>query len=143
VWRGRPLWQVGLASAVVAAAASVATYLIARAAGVPMALTEVFEDTFARMPVANMAFAALLDGGLTGTVVAAACRRWASRPRMTFLALAAIGLIASFTLPITSDASTATKIVLSISHVVVAAIIVPALALALPVTTDRRGKPGG
>jgi hypothetical protein len=35
-------------------------------------------------------------------------------------------------LPVVSDASTATKLVLSISHVVVTAIIVPALALALP-----------
>ncbi len=39
---------------------------------------------------------------------------------------------ASIVLPIISDASTATKVVLSISHVVVAAIIVTALALALP-----------
>jgi uncharacterized protein DUF6069 len=43
-----------------------------------------------------------------------------------------LGLIISFVFPITSDASTATKVVLSISHVVVAAIIVPALAIALP-----------
>jgi len=139
---GRPLWQVGLAAAVVAAVASVAVYLIARAAGVPMALTEVFEDHFARMPVANMAFAALLEGGLAGTVLAAGCRRWARRPRRWFLALAAIGLAASFALPITSDGSTGTKVVLSISHVVVAVIIVPALALALPTVTDRPAKPG-
>ena len=142
LWTGRPLWQVGLAAAVVAAAASVAVYAAGRAAGVPMALTEVFEDKFARMPVANMVFAALLEGGLAGTVLAAACRRWAPRPRVWFLALAAVGLVASFALPITSDGSTATKVVLSISHVVVAAIIVPALALALPVSADRPGKRG-
>lgn len=128
----RPLWQVGLAAALVAAVASILVYVAARAAGVPMELTEIFEDRFARMPVMNMAWAALLDGGVTGTVLAAACRRWARRPRATFLAVAAIGLIASFAFPIASDASTATKVVLSISHVVVAAIIVPALALALP-----------
>ena len=141
LWTGRPLWQVGLVAAVVAAVASVAVYGIARAAGVPMALTEVFEDHFARMPVANMVYAALLEGGLAGTALAAACRRWAPRPRLSFLVLAAIGLVASFALPITSDGSTATKVALSISHVVVAVIIVPALALALPVTTDRPGKP--
>jgi hypothetical protein len=56
--------------------------------------------------------------------------------------LAAIGLVASFALPITSDGSTATKVALSISHVVVAVIIVPALALALPVRADLRGRPG-
>jgi hypothetical protein len=132
-WTQRPLWPVGLAAALVAAAASVLVYLVARAGGVPMELTEVFEDHFARMPVMNMAWAALLEGGVAGTLLAAACRRWASRPRSAFLALAMIGLIASFVLPVVSDAGTATKVVLSLSHVVVAAIIVPALALALPV----------
>jgi Family of unknown function (DUF6069) len=132
LWTGRPLWQVGLVSALVAAAASVVVYAVARAAGVPMELTEVFEDEFARMPVMNMAWAALLDGGVTGTVLAAACRRWSRRPRSSFVVLAMIGLLGSFALPIMSDATTATKVVLAIGHVVVAIIIVPALALALP-----------
>lgn len=131
-WTQRPLWQVGLAAAPVAAVASVLVYVVARAAGVPMELTEVFEDEFARMPMMNMAWGALLDGGATGTVLAIACRRWAGRPRACFAALAATGLVASLALPIISDASTATKVVLSISHVVVAIIIVPPLALALP-----------
>lgn len=140
LWTDRPLWQIGLAAALVAAAASFALYAIARAAGVPMELTEVFENEFARMPVENMAFAALLEGGLGGTILAAACRRWARRPRLLFLCLALIGLIASFAFPIFSDASTATKVVLSISHVVVAAIIVPALALALPARRERMSR---
>lgn len=131
-WTRRPLWLVGLVAALVAAIASVAVYAVARIIGVPMELTEVLEDQFARMPVLNMAWAALLDGGLAGTVLAAACRRWAKQPRAAFVVCAATGLIASFALPVVSDASTATKVVLSISHVVVAAIIVPALALALP-----------
>lgn len=146
-WTERPLWQVGLASALVAAVAGIIVYVAARAAGVPMELTEVFEDKFARMPMMNMAWAALLDGGTVGTVLAVACRRWASRPRSYFVTLAMIGLIGSLALPIVSDASTATKVVLSISHVVVAIIIVPALALALPPETTRTGKgrhsPGG
>jgi hypothetical protein len=131
-WTERPLWQVGLATALAAATASVTLYWVALAAGVPMELTEVFEDDFARMPVMNMAWGALLEGGVAGTVLAAACRRWAGRPRPVFVALAMAGLVASFALPICSDASTATKVVLSLSHVVVAAVIVPALALALP-----------
>jgi hypothetical protein len=123
---------VGSAAALAAAAASVLLYLAARVAGVPMELTEVFEDHFARVPVMNMAWAALLEGGVGGTVLAAGCRRWAGHPRSAFLVLTAVGLVASFVFPVESDASTATKIVLSVSHVVVAAIIVPALALALP-----------
>jgi Family of unknown function (DUF6069) len=134
-WAKRPLWQVGLASALVATVASVLVYVAARAGSVPMELTEVFENQFARMPVMNMVWAALLEGGVAGTVLAAVCRRWIRRPRSSFVALAMAGLIASFVLPITSDATTATKVVLSISHVVVAIIIVPALALSLP---DRR-----
>jgi hypothetical protein len=136
-WVQRPLWQVGAVTALVAAVASVIVYAAARAAGVPMELTEVFEDTFRRMPVMNMVYASLLEGGIAGTALAAACRKWTSRPRTWFLALAMIGLAASIVLPIVSDASTATKLVLSFSHVVVAAIIVPALALALP--TSRSG----
>jgi uncharacterized membrane protein len=136
-WTGRPLWQVGFAAALVAAAASIIVYAAARAGGVPMELTEVFADQFARMPVMNMAWAALLEGGLAGTALAAACRRWTGRPRSYFVTLAVAGLIASFALPVTSDASTATKVVLVISHVVVAIIIVPALALALPSGTTR------
>ena len=65
-------------------------------------------------------------------MLAAGCRRWSTHPRSAFLVLAAFGLLASFALPALSDASTATKVVLSVSHVLVAAIIVPALALALP-----------
>jgi hypothetical protein len=74
---------------------------------------------------------------VVGTVLAIACRRWTRRPRSYFVALAITGLIASLALPIASDASTATKVVLSISHVVVAIIIVPALALALPSRATR------
>lgn len=131
-WIERPLWQVGMAAALLSAVASVLVYAVARAAGVPMELTEVFADGFARMPAQNMAFAALLEGGVAGTALAAACRRWARRPRAYFVAVATVGLALSFVLPIVSDASTATKVVLSISHVVVAIIIVPALTLALP-----------
>ena len=134
----RPLWCIGSVAALVAAAASVLVYVAARAGGVPMELTEVFEDDFARMPVLNMVWGALLEGGVAGTALAAACRRWANRPRSAFVALATVGLVASFALPVASDASTATKVVLSISHLVVAAIIVPALAMALP---QQRGQP--
>jgi hypothetical protein len=129
---GRPLWQVGLAAALAAAAASVVVYAVARMAGVPMELTEVFDDEYARMPVMNMAWAALLEGGVAGTLLAAACRRWASHPRRLFVTLTVLGLTGSFVLPIASDATTATKVVLCVGHIVVAIIIVPVLAFALP-----------
>jgi hypothetical protein len=137
---GRPLWLVGSAAALVAAASAVVVYGVARAAGVPMELTEVFEDEYARMPVQNMVWGALLEGGLAGTALAWACRRWAARPRASFVALAMLGLAASFALPLGSDADAATKVALSISHVVVASIIVPALAVALPRKTSTTNR---
>jgi hypothetical protein len=142
-WTRRPLWLIGLIAGLIAAAVSILIYLLARTAGVPMALTEVFANHFARMPIMNMAWGALLDGALAGTLLAAACRRWARHPRAAFITITTIGLIASFTLPATSDASTTTKIVLSISHIAVAIIIVPALALALPRQTPRPHPPPG
>jgi hypothetical protein len=54
-WTQRPLWLVGLGAATLAAVAGVAVYAVARIIGVPMELTEVFENHFARMPVLNMA----------------------------------------------------------------------------------------
>jgi hypothetical protein len=133
-WTRRPLWQIGLGAAAIASAANVVAYVVARATGVPLELTEVFEDDFTRMPVQNFVLATLLEGGVAGTVLAAACRRWARHPRAYFVALGAIGTLASFAVPITSDGSTATVVVLSISHVVAALIIVPPLALALRAT---------
>jgi hypothetical protein len=130
-WTERPLWQVGLAAALVAAAANVAVYVAARAAGVPLQLTEVFSDDFDQMPVSSFVLGTLLEGGAAGTALAAACRRWAPHPRTWFIALAAIGTIASFVLPILSDGTTATIVVLSITHVVAALIIVPPLAQTL------------
>jgi hypothetical protein len=130
-WRERPLWQVGLAAAVAASAANVVVYLVARAVGVPLELTEVFSDHFGRIPVQSFVLATLLDGGTTATILALACRRWATRPRAYFVALAVIGAVASLSLPIGSDGTTATKIVLSISHGIAAVVIVSALALSL------------
>lgn len=118
-------------AALIAAAANTVAYVAARLAGVPLELTEVFSDHFGRMPVSSFVLATLLDGGAVAIVLAAACQRWAPRPRTWFVALAVVGTIASLWLPLASDATTATMIVLSISHAVAALIIVPALALTL------------
>ncbi|MGH9213124.1 MAG: DUF6069 family protein [Acidimicrobiales bacterium] len=83
-WTRRPLWQVGLTAALAAAAANVVIYAIARAADVPMELTEVFSDDFQRMPAINVALGTLLDGGVVAIALAAGCRRRAKQPRATF-----------------------------------------------------------
>jgi hypothetical protein len=130
-WTNRPLWQVGLVAALIAAAANTVLYVVARLAGVPLELTEVFSDHFGRMAVHSFVLATLLEGGAVGTIAAAACQRWAPRPRTSFIALAVVGTMVSFWLPLASDATTATMVVLSLSHLVAALIIVPALALTL------------
>jgi Family of unknown function (DUF6069) len=130
-WTQRPLWQVGLAAALVAAAANSVLYVVARLVGVPLELTEVFSDHFGRIPVSSFVLGTLLDGGVVATLLAAACRRWAPRPRTWFVALAVSGTVASLGLPLTSDGTTATKVALSIGHLVAALAIVPPLALTL------------
>jgi Family of unknown function (DUF6069) len=115
----------------IAAAANTVLYVLARLAGVPLELTEVFSDHFGRIPVQSFVLATLLEGGAVGTIAAAACQRWAPRPRRWFIALAVVGTMVSFWLPLASDATTATMVVLSISHLVAALIIVPALALTI------------
>jgi hypothetical protein len=130
-WTQRPLWQVGLATPLVAVAANTILYALARVAGVPLELTEVFSDQFARIPVSSFVLATLFEGSAAATVTAAACQRWAPRPRTWFVTLAVIGTVASFWLPLASDATTATIVVLLVSHVVAALLIVPPLALTL------------
>jgi hypothetical protein len=118
-----------------ASAANAVLYAVARLAGVPLELTEMFSDHFGRIPVQSFVLATLLDGGIVATTLAttlaAACRRWAPHPRTWFVVLAVIGTVASLGLPLASDATTATKVVLSIGHVVAALVIVPALPLTL------------
>jgi hypothetical protein len=127
---------VGLAAALVAAAASVVVYVAARAAGVPMELTEVFEDQFARMPLMNVAWAALLDG--IGRY-RAGCRVSAmDQAPPVVLRGAGVDRPHRLFLPAHHKRrQRCDQVVLAISHVIVAIIIVPALAMDLP-----RGTPG-
>jgi hypothetical protein len=126
------LWRVGGIAAVVAAAANAVLYVGARAVGVPLELTEVFETEFQRVPVSSFVLATLLEGGLVATVTAAACRRWAARPRRWFVALAMGGTFASLSLPLVSDGTAATIVVLCLSHVMAALVLVPPLLRVLP-----------
>jgi len=142
------LWPRGLIAASVAAAVNVILFGAARAAGVPLELTETFDDTFRPMSVLSFVLATLLDGGVVATATAALCRRWLRRPRTSFTALAIVGTIGSLALPIISDGTTATKVVLCVAHVVAAAIIVPALSFGLPqrrhrTTVEHRLDPEG
>jgi amino acid transporter len=65
---------------------------------------------------------------VVGIVLASALARWARRPQRTFV-IATVALTALSLLPDASaDASTATRHVLALTHVVAAAIVIPAVA---------------
>jgi hypothetical protein len=73
--------QILIRSGIGIPAASTVVYLVARAVRIPLELTEVFSDHFGRIPVQSFVLATLLDGGATGTILALACRRWATSSR--------------------------------------------------------------
>lgn len=75
--------------------------------------------------------------GLVGVVLAAALSRWARRPRRTFL-VATVALTALSLVPdVLADADVGTRVLLMTTHLVAAAVVVPALARAL---AGRRGR---
>ena len=114
----------GIAAALVAAAATWAVAAAARAAGVDL--------TVAGEPIPLLGFANLtVVGGLLGVALAAVLTRRAARPRRTFVrvtgTLTAVSLVPPFLVP----AAAPTVAVLVLTHLVAAAVIVPALATRL------------
>ena len=123
------LWAPGLKVAVVAAAATTAVAMGAKAVGVPL---EAGGDPFPLLgfPQLTVVFA------VVGLVIASVLRRSANRPRTawvrTTVALTALSLVPDVLL----DADVNTKLTLMVTHLVAAAIVIPAVArrLADPAT---------
>jgi Family of unknown function (DUF6069) len=121
----RPLVRAGVLSGVAAAIAATVIAALARAGDVPLKIDG------ERVPTAGFAQLTLLGAAL-GVLLAAVIRR---RHRFVGVALAAtaLSLVPSLALP----DHAATKSVLVLTHLVAAAIVVPALARQLPADTDR------
>jgi len=119
------VWRVGLLATVLAAAATATVAAIASAADVP--LTMAGEE----IPVSGFATLTVFFS-VIGVVLAWAIGRWTPRPRATFVAITVALTLVSFVPSITSDASTATRVVLCIAHALAAAIVIPLLASRLP-----------
>jgi hypothetical protein len=114
------LWKAGLGAGVVASGATVVTAGIARAADVPL--------TVGGEAIPLWGFAQLtMIGTIVGVVLATALGRWARRPRHTFVVTTVMLTALSIVPDITADASTATRVVLALTHVVAAAIVIPAV----------------
>ncbi|HEV7760988.1 MAG TPA: DUF6069 family protein [Acidimicrobiales bacterium] len=134
----RPLWLVGAGAGLVAAAAVALVAAVAKAADVPLAVASSSSSapevipTFGFVTITVMSTAA-------GIVLAMALARWAKRPARTFTIVAVALTAVSFVLPHTAhNATTATRLVLDLTHVVAAAIVIPALASALAARPARR-----
>jgi hypothetical protein len=119
--RAHPLRRATLVSGAVAAVATTAVAVAARAVDVPLAI-----DGEA-IPVLGFAQLTLI-GAILGGLLVAACNRFAGRARRAFLTVS-IGLTALSCVPsVAWPPDVATKVVLVTTHVLAATIIVPALA---------------
>lgn len=120
----RRLGRTGLLAVLGAVALTTAAAALGRAAGVEL------EVAAEPIPVSGVAFVTGVFSSV-GVVIALAFLRWSDRPRVWFVrttvALTAVSLVP----PVLADTDTATTITLIGLHLVAAAVMVPALALAL------------
>src|SRR5438105_2246105 len=119
--KSRSLWRTSLVAGVAAAAATCAVAGIAHAAGVSL-------ETAPGQAIPVYAFGQLtLFFTIVGVVIARTLGRWASQPRSTFarttLVLTALSLVPDAIV----SADAATKATLMLTHLVAAAIVIPAL----------------
>jgi predicted MFS family arabinose efflux permease len=106
---------------------------IAKAADVPLAVASSSSDAPEVIPTSGVT-TLVLGIGVVGVIMALAFNRWAKRPARTFVAVTAVLTVVSFITPTSvfaHNATTATRLVLELMHVVAAAIIIPPIAYRL------------
>jgi hypothetical protein len=117
----RPLITGGLTATAVAAAATATIAAAGEFAGISLLVGG------APIPVSGFAVLTVI-GSVVGLVLALVLARSARRPRTAFvrttIALTALSLVPD----VLADASVATKVLLMLTHVVAAAIVIPAIA---------------
>jgi hypothetical protein len=127
----RRMWAVGAAAAVFASLIVIVVVAIAKGAGVPMEVAESSTKQPEQIPLLGYA-TVILGSTLVGLLLATACARWIRRPRLAFVISALVLTAVSFAFPATTTATTATKVMLEITHVVPATLIIVAIAAHLP-----------
>jgi hypothetical protein len=120
----RPVLRTGLAYGLVAAAATTAVAGIAHAAGVSL---DVSGKPIPLAGFAQITFVATM----IGTLLAAVYARRAARPRHTFVVTTLVLTALSLIPDVLADAQVSTRTTLALTHVVAAAIVIPALAARL------------
>jgi hypothetical protein len=113
--------RTGLVAGATAAVATTAYAAAVHAAGVSFAISGKAIPTPGFGEVTFVA-------ALIGTAIAAILARRATRPLRTFLVTTVALTLASFGPDLTADAHVSTKVALVLSHVLAAAIVIPALA---------------
>jgi hypothetical protein len=113
-----------LAGSVATVTAAVATALVA-ASGEAVGISTAVSGT--SIPVSGFAVLTVIFAAL-GLGIAAALRRFARRPRTAWLRTTVALTVLSFVPDVLADATVSTKILLMLTHVVAAAIVIPAVA---------------
>lgn len=117
----KQLWRTGVVAGLIAGGATSAFAAIAHGADVSL---KVSGEPIPVVGFAQVTFVATI----IGTILAVVLSRRANRPQHTFVT-ATIALTAMSVIPdALADAHTATKVVLALTHVLAAAIVIPALA---------------
>jgi hypothetical protein len=115
------LLLTGAAATVAAAVATSAVAAAGQAVGVSTAL--------AGVPIPTSGFAVLtLIFSVVGLVIATALRRFARRPRTVWIRTTVVLTALSFVPDLLADAAVGTKALLIVTHIVAAAIVIPAVA---------------
>jgi hypothetical protein len=119
------LLAAGVAATAVASLATTAVAAAGQAAGVSL------EVAGAPIPVPGFATLTAICS-VVGLVIAAALSRWARRPRRAFVRTTVALTVLSLVPDLLADAAWSTKALLMLTHLVAAAIVVPAVARRLP-----------
>ena len=115
------VWRTGVGYGLVAAAATTTVAGIAHAAGVSL---DISGEAIPLAGFAQLTFVCTM----VGTLLAAVSAHRASHPRHTFVVTTLVLTALSIVPDVLADAAASTRITLALTHVVAAAIVIPALS---------------
>jgi hypothetical protein len=117
----RSLVTTGVVAAAVASAATAAVAAAGRAAGISL------DVSGAPIPILGFAMLTAIFS-FVGLVLAVVLARFARRPRTAFVRTTVVLTVLSLVPDVIADATPATKALLMLTHLVAAAIVIPAIA---------------
>ncbi|MEU8330365.1 DUF6069 family protein [Micromonospora sp. NPDC048839] len=115
------LIRTGVAATLAASAATMAVAAVGRAAGISLDVAD------APIPVTGFGVLTAVFS-LVGVILAAVLSRFARRPRRAFVRTTVVLTVLSLVPDVIVDAGAATKALLMVTHLVAAAIVIPAVA---------------